>query len=59
MVYHSDFLRSYYLQSTNFRTLSNKESVFGRPVITVHTLRKKREINTVFVLTGLPSFQVP
>ena len=43
-----------HLQYTNFQKLSYKESVIVSTVITVHTLRKKREIKTVSVLTRLP-----
>ena len=39
---------TYYLQYTNFLSLSNKESVIVSPVITVHTLRKKGEIQNPY-----------
>ena len=35
------FIKDYYLQYTNFLSLSDKKSVIVSPVITVHTLRKK------------------
>ena len=55
MVSHSD----YYLQYTNFLSLSNKESVVVSPIITVCTFRKKGEIQTVSVVTRPSSSLVP
>ena len=55
----SIFIGGYYLQYTNFLSLSNKESVIVSPLITVHTLRKNVEIKTVSVLTRRPSSLVP
>ena len=44
----SIFIGDYYLQYTNFLSLSNKESVIVSPVITVHTLGKEwRDQNSV------------
>ena len=54
-----NFIRDYYLQYTNFLSLSNKESATVSPVITVHTLRKNGGIKTVSVLTRRPSSLVP
>ena len=48
-----------HLQYTNFLSLTDKESVIASPVIAVHTLRKKGEIETVSVFTRLPSSLVP
>ena len=48
-----------YLQYTNFLNLRDKELVIASPVITAHTLRKKREIKTVSFLTRLSSSLVP
>ena len=50
------FIREYYLQYTNFLSLSDKESM---TVIPVYTLRKIREIKTVSVLTRLLCSLVP
>ena len=47
----SIFIRDYYLQYTNFLSLSNKESVIVSPIITVHALRNRGEIQTVSVVT--------
>ena len=46
------FIRDYYLQYTNFMSLSDKESMIVNPVITAHTSRKKEEIK---ILTRLHS----
>ena len=46
----SIFIKDYHLQYTNFLSLSNKESV---TVIPVYTLKKKKEIKPVSVLTRL------
>ena len=43
-----------HLQYTTFQNLNDKESMILNSVITVHTLRKKREIQIVSVLTRLP-----
>ena len=45
-----------HLQYTTFQNLfrNDKESMILNSVITVHTLRKKREIKIVSVLTRLP-----
>ena len=44
----SIFIRDYYLQYTNFLSLSNRESVIVSPVITVHTLGEElRDQNSV------------
>ena len=48
-----------HLQYNSFLSLTDKESVIASPVITVHTLRKKGEIETVSVFTRLPSSLVP
>ena len=55
----SIFIRSCYLQYTSFLSMNDKELVFVSPVISVHTLRKKREIKIVLVLSRLPSSLVP
>ena len=55
----SIFIKDYFLQYTNFLSLSNKESVIVSPIITVHTLRKKGEIQTVSVVTRPSSCLVP
>ena len=55
----SIFIGDYYLQYTNFLSLSNKESVIVSPVITAHTFWKNGEIKTVFVLTRRPNSLVP
>ena len=55
----SIFIRNYYLQYTNFLSLSDKETVIVSPVITFHTLRKKGEIETVSFLTRPHKFFVP
>ena len=52
----SIFIREYYLQYTNFLSLSDKESM---TVIPVYTLRNIREIKTVSVLTKLLCSLVP
>ena len=49
----SIFIRDYYLQYTNFLSLSDKETAVVSPVIIVHTLRKKGETKAVSVLTRL------
>ena len=54
----SIFIREYYLQYTNLMRLNNKESVIVSRVITVHTLGKKGEIETVSDLTRLPGYLV-
>ena len=51
----SIFIRGYYLQYTNFLSMSNKVSVIVSSIISVHTLTKKKEIQTVSVVTGLSS----
>ena len=48
-------IRDYYLQYTNFLSLSDKESVIVSPVITVYALRKKGEVKTMSLLTILAS----
>ena len=53
------FIRCYYMQYTNFRSLGDKKSVVVSPSITVHTLIKKGEIKTVSVLTRLPGSLIP
>ena len=55
----SIFIRDYYPQYTNFLSLSNKESVIVSPIITVHTLRKSGEIQTMSVVARLSSSLVP
>ena len=55
----SIFVGDYYLQYTNFLSLSNKESVIVSPVIIVHTLGKNGEIKIVSVLARRPSSLVP
>ena len=54
----SIFIEDYYLQYTNFLSLSDKESVIVIPVITTNILRKKGEITAVSVLTRLSISQV-
>ena len=49
------FIRDYYLQYTNFLSLSNKESLIVSPAITIHTLMKKRKIKARSFLTRLHS----
>ena len=49
----SIFIGDYYLQYTNFLSLSNKKSVKANPDTIVHTLRKKREIETPQLLCAL------
>ena len=39
-------MRHYYLQYTNFLSLSNKESVIVNPDTTAHTFAKKELIKT-------------
>ena len=51
----SIFIRDYYLQYTNFLSMSNKVSVIVSSIISVHTLTKKKEIQTVSVVTRLSS----
>ena len=46
----SIFIRDYYLQFTNFLSLSGKESVIASPVFPVYTLRKKGKIKSESVL---------
>ena len=53
------FLREYYLQYTNFLSLSDKETITVSTVISVHTLEKQEEIKTVSVLTRLPCALLP
>ena len=53
------FLREYYLQYTNFLSLSDKETITVSTVISVHTLEKQEEIKTVSVLTRLPCALFP
>ena len=53
------FLREYYLQYTNFLSLSDKETITVSTVISVHTLEKQEEIKTVSVLTRLPCSLLP
>ena len=50
----SIFIRDYYLQYTNFMSLSDKESVIVSPVITAHTLRKNGEFKTASVFIRRP-----
>ena len=50
----SIFIRDYYLQYTNFMSLSDKESVIVSPVITAHTLRKDGEFKTASVFIRHP-----
>ena len=40
----SIFIRDYYLQYTNFLSLSDKGSMIVNPVTTVHTLRRKERL---------------
>ena len=54
----SIFIEVYYLQYTNFLSLSDKESVIVIPVVTTNILRKKGEITAVSVLTRLSISQV-
>ena len=49
----SIFIRDYYLQYTNFLSLSDKESVILSPVYSDFTLTKKREVKTASVLIRL------
>ena len=51
----SIFIRDYYLQYTNFLSMSNKVSVIVSSIISVHTFTKKEEIQTVSVVTRLSS----
>ena len=53
------FLREYYLQYTNFLSLSDKETIIVSIVISVHTLEKQQEIKTVSILTRLPCSLLP
>ena len=53
------FIRDNKLQYDNFLGLSNESSAIVSPVITVHTLRKKREIKTVSFVTKLHRSLVP
>ena len=55
----SIFIRDYYLQYTNFLSLSDKGSMIVSPVTTVHTLRRKGEVKTVPVITKVPSSLIP
>ena len=55
----SIFIRDYYLQYTNFLSLSDKGSMIVNPVTTVHTLRRKGEVKTVPVITKVPSSLIP
>ena len=52
------FPREYYLQQTNFLSLSNNESVIVSAVIHVHTSDNQEEIKTVSVLTKIVSAMV-
>ena len=52
------FPREYYLQQTNFLSLSNNESVTVSAVIHVHTSDNQEEIKTVSVLTKIVSAMV-
>ena len=55
----SIYIRDNYLQYTNFPSQNDKKQVVASPVISVHILRKKEEIERVSVLTKLPSSLVP
>ena len=55
----SIFIRDFYLQYTNFLSLSDKGSMIVSPVTTVHTLRRKGEVKTVPVITKVPSSLIP
>ena len=55
----SIFIRDYYLQYTDFLSLSDKGSMIVSPVTTVHTLRRKGEVKTVPVITKVPSSLIP
>ena len=53
------FIKDNKLQYDNFLGLSNESSAIVSPVITVYTLRKKREIKTVPFVTRLHRSLVP
>ena len=55
----SILIRDYYLQYTNFLSLSDKGSMIVNPVTTVHTLRRKGEIKKVLFITKVPSSLIP
>ena len=55
----SILIRDYYLQYTNFLSLSDKGSMIVNPVTTVHTLRRKGEIKKVPFITKVPSSLIP
>ena len=55
----SILIRDYYLQYTNFLSLSDKKSVIVSLAVTVQTLSDKEENKSVLVLTRLPSSLVP
>ena len=48
------FLREFYLQYTNFLSLTDKESVIVSAVIPAHNTEKQEEIKTVSFFTTIP-----